>query len=201
MATLEKEFFNMRHCKKDLLYQLRNEMLEYLGDFFTSLLSFGMLAGLLLGLYSMRPFKLLLFAGILSGAVPIAYFIGPICYGIYVGVRIAGNRYYIIEDTYCGYAVVEMRSPGNFHIGHSSRGGSRPVYRRDEFYFDAYGRCILKGNFTWSRYYREKSTCLSRDTHVGDKFYLLVCETGRQKKKTIACIYPQKYFVWQGETV
>ena len=194
MEKPKKEPFDMEKCRQDLICSLKSDISDYLLGFVEVTLGFGGLAGCLTYAYALRPSIWLLLGIILLGAMPVVYFIGPLCYVIQKGIRIAGMNYYIVEDTLCGLATT-TRSRGKFHLGQRPSSMREPSYRY-EYYFDAYGKCDPECSFTWSKTFIGS---LSRTSHAGDKFYLLIHETGRKKKKTIVCIYPQKYFVWQDE--
>ena len=196
MERIERESFNIENCRQDLIRSLKNDISDYLLGFIMVALGSGGLAGCLTYYYWLRPSLWLLFIIILLGIMPIVYFIGPICYVVQKWIRIARKNYYIVEDTLCGLNAT-TRPRGKFHLEQRQSSMREPSIRY-EFHFDVYGKCDPECSFTWSRTFNGS---LWRSSHAGDKFYLLIYETGRKKKKKIACIYPQKYFIWQGEPV
>lgn len=203
MKRIEREYFNAERCKKELFFQLQNQLVAYFYDFFTLVMPVALIAGVVaLGntqwqMEGVRWFVRLIWL------IPAPYLIGPACYGIWKWLKISNMPFTVVEDTLCGSETIPMRTRGGFHIewGTSYSHHLNPFpYYRCEFHFDHYGKFVASStHFVWSREYRMHSSDLARDSRTGDTFYLLIAETGKKKKQKIVLIYPAKYFCREDE--
>lgn len=218
MNKIDKEFLNMEKCMEDMKYWIKGEVVSYLREIIPMSV-FSIFFTLIASLDSSG-------ASLIVAAIfwipPLTYIIGASCLLIPTAVRIAGRKFTIVEDTLGGTNQIENRKGNRWHfqwkffVFHPLIAFLlRNRYTHYLFYFEKHGlyegrypsiKRTVRGetsggtNFVWSRSFRMGDAALTRDSHIGDRFYLLTYETGgEEKEQKVAFIYPQKFFIWEGE--
>lgn len=195
---MKKEVLTIENCKRDLRYQLRNQMIA------RGIFSIGLI--LACGLLSLQVTVLNSFvhwAGVrwLISAFwifPAAYVLLAVRHWVVVNKRIRSEAFFVSEAKLNNITELEKRIIGGWLSGDLHFRRIRYRYDRNVFYFSSHGRYVVPDrNFTWSKEFRMSDDGLNNYSICGDDFYLLVYTQGRRKGK-VAYAYPAKLFEWHG---
>ena len=195
---MKKEVLTVENCKKDLLHQLKLELIGRCVITMGMILFCGLLSLLLAVLDSTSGWSV---TGWAFGAVwvlPAAYLLFNLRHLLVYRKRINAKAFFVAEAKLNNITELEIKRIGDWLRGVWHFDRIRYRYDRNVFYFSSYGRYVVPDrNFTWSDQFRMHDDGLKNYSSCGDDFYLLVYTEGSRKGK-VAYAYPAKLFEWKG---
>lgn len=194
---MKKETLTITNCKRDLLHQLKLELIGRCIITMGMILFCGLLSLLLSVLGSSSDWSVTGWAYCAVWVIPAAYLLFNLRHLLVYRKRIHAEAFSVSEAKLNNMTELEIKRIGDWLRGVWHFRGLQYRYDHNVFYFSSYGRYVVPDmNFTWSGLFRMNDDGLKNYSSCGDDFYLLVYTEGSRKGK-VAYAYPAKLFEWQ----